>query len=61
MNITEILLIFAGVIVTVAGYLIPAGRRTNDQDKAFVEKSAVRAIAPCTSILFIDIKQTSCC
>ena len=38
MNITEILLIFAGVIVTVAGYLIPAGRRTNDQDKAFAEK-----------------------
>ncbi len=38
MNITEILLIFAGVIVIVAGYLIPAGRRTNDQDKAFAEK-----------------------
>ena len=38
MNITEILLIFAGVVVTVAGYLIPAGRRTNDQDKAFAEK-----------------------
>ena len=39
MNITEILLIFAGIIAIAAGYLIPAGRGINDQDKTFAEKN----------------------
>lgn len=39
MNITEILLILVGVIVIAAGYLIPASRGINDQDKASAEKN----------------------
>lgn len=39
MNITEILLIFAGVIAIAAGYLIPVSRGNNEENKAFAEKN----------------------
>ena len=39
MNIIEIILIFAGVAVIAAGYLIPFSRGSGDESKAFAEKN----------------------